>query len=81
MLELEAEREQRQRDYDKKLLLAKSKIDNVQVRVKVRKTITQFVQIKALGVRVRLVEPRGCKDFEVVLVDKVKNSKLEKCWE
>ncbi|XP_017340893.1 TNFAIP3-interacting protein 1 isoform X9 [Ictalurus punctatus] len=28
--ELEAEREQRQRDYDKKLLLAKSKIDNVQ---------------------------------------------------
>ena len=32
MLELEAEREQRQRDYDKKLLLAKSKIENVQVR-------------------------------------------------
>uniref|UniRef100_A0A8B9KL49 TNFAIP3 interacting protein 1 n=1 Tax=Astyanax mexicanus TaxID=7994 RepID=A0A8B9KL49_ASTMX len=31
VLELEAEREQRQRDYDKKLLLAKSKIDNVQV--------------------------------------------------
>uniref|UniRef100_A0A8C2PWN1 TNFAIP3-interacting protein 1 n=1 Tax=Cyprinus carpio TaxID=7962 RepID=A0A8C2PWN1_CYPCA len=30
VLELEAEREQRQRDYDKKLLLAKSKIDNVQ---------------------------------------------------
>ncbi|XP_052373266.1 TNFAIP3-interacting protein 1 isoform X7 [Oncorhynchus keta] len=28
--ELEAEREQRQRDYDKKLLLAKSKIENVQ---------------------------------------------------
>lgn len=33
VLELEAEREQRQRDYDKKLLLAKSKIENVQVRV------------------------------------------------
>lgn len=33
MLELEAEREQRQRDYDKKLLLAKSKIENVQVRL------------------------------------------------
>lgn len=32
VLELEAEREQRQRDYDKKLLLAKSKIENVQVR-------------------------------------------------
>lgn len=32
MMELEAEREQRQRDYDKKLLLAKSKIENVQVR-------------------------------------------------
>ena len=31
VLELEAEREQRQRDYDKKLLLAKSKIENVQV--------------------------------------------------
>uniref|UniRef100_A0A3P8NGD1 TNFAIP3-interacting protein 1 n=1 Tax=Astatotilapia calliptera TaxID=8154 RepID=A0A3P8NGD1_ASTCA len=30
VLELEAEREQRQRDYDKKLLLAKSKIENVQ---------------------------------------------------
>uniref|UniRef100_A0A8C2HCP7 TNFAIP3 interacting protein 1 n=1 Tax=Cyprinus carpio TaxID=7962 RepID=A0A8C2HCP7_CYPCA len=30
VLELEAERELRQRDYDKKLLLAKSKIDNVQ---------------------------------------------------
>ncbi|XP_051945215.1 TNFAIP3-interacting protein 1-like isoform X2 [Xyrauchen texanus] len=30
ILELEAEREQKQRDYDKKLLLAKSKIDNVQ---------------------------------------------------
>ncbi|XP_051505950.1 TNFAIP3-interacting protein 1-like isoform X1 [Myxocyprinus asiaticus] len=30
VLELEAEREQKQRDYDKKLLLAKSKIDNVQ---------------------------------------------------
>ncbi|XP_076862268.1 TNFAIP3-interacting protein 1 isoform X2 [Brachyhypopomus gauderio] len=30
VLELETEREQRQRDYDKKLLLAKSKIDNVQ---------------------------------------------------
>lgn len=34
VLELEAEREQRQRDYDKKLLLAKSKIENVQVRIK-----------------------------------------------
>lgn len=33
VLELEAEREQRQRDYDKKLLLAKSKIENVQVRI------------------------------------------------
>lgn len=33
VLELEAEREQRQRDYDKKLLLAKSKIENVQVRM------------------------------------------------
>ncbi|KTF79594.1 hypothetical protein cypCar_00014604 [Cyprinus carpio] len=33
VLELEAEREQRQRDYDKKLLLAKSKIDNVQICV------------------------------------------------
>ncbi|XP_070401824.1 TNFAIP3-interacting protein 1 isoform X4 [Nothobranchius furzeri] len=32
VVELEAEREQRQRDYDKKLLLAKSKIENVQVR-------------------------------------------------
>jgi TolA-binding protein len=31
VVELEAEREQRQRDYDKKLLLAKSKIENVQV--------------------------------------------------
>ncbi|XP_061541927.1 TNFAIP3-interacting protein 1 isoform X1 [Phycodurus eques] len=30
VLELEAEREQRQRDYEKKLLLAKSKIENVQ---------------------------------------------------
>ncbi|KAK7915436.1 hypothetical protein WMY93_011197 [Mugilogobius chulae] len=30
VMELEAEREQRQRDYDKKLLLAKSKIENVQ---------------------------------------------------
>ncbi|CAL8305174.1 unnamed protein product [Arctogadus glacialis] len=30
VVELEAEREQRQRDYDKKLLLAKSKIENVQ---------------------------------------------------
>ncbi|XP_052005969.1 TNFAIP3-interacting protein 1 isoform X2 [Xyrauchen texanus] len=30
VLELEADREQKQRDYDKKLLLAKSKIDNVQ---------------------------------------------------
>ncbi|XP_072530413.1 TNFAIP3-interacting protein 1 isoform X4 [Salminus brasiliensis] len=30
VFELEAEREQKQRDYDKKLLLAKSKIDNVQ---------------------------------------------------
>ncbi|XP_041929935.1 TNFAIP3-interacting protein 1 isoform X1 [Alosa sapidissima] len=30
VLELETEREQRQRDYDKKLLLAKSKIENVQ---------------------------------------------------
>ncbi|XP_054453649.1 TNFAIP3-interacting protein 1 isoform X2 [Anoplopoma fimbria] len=30
VIELEAEREQRQRDYDKKLLLAKSKIENVQ---------------------------------------------------
>ena len=30
---MEAEREQRQRDYDKKLLLAKSKIENVQVRI------------------------------------------------
>lgn len=33
VLELETEREQRQRDYDKKLLLAKSKIENVQVRI------------------------------------------------
>lgn len=37
MLELEAEREQRQRDYDKKLLLAKSKIENVQVRIQMWK--------------------------------------------
>lgn len=37
VLELEAEREQRQRDYDKKLLLAKSKIENVQVRMQRRK--------------------------------------------
>lgn len=36
VLELEAEREQRQRDYDKKLLLAKSKIENVQVRMQRR---------------------------------------------
>ena len=33
VVELEAEREQRQRDYDKKLLLAKSKIENVQVGI------------------------------------------------
>lgn len=38
MLELEAEREQRQRDYDKKLLLAKSKIENVQVRMQEHKS-------------------------------------------
>ncbi|XP_061090772.1 TNFAIP3-interacting protein 1 isoform X3 [Conger conger] len=38
--ELEAEREQRQRDYDKKLLLAKSKIENLQAEKEVLSTET-----------------------------------------
>ncbi|XP_064182484.1 TNFAIP3-interacting protein 1 isoform X1 [Anguilla rostrata] len=38
--ELEAEREQRQRDYDKKLLLAKSKIENLQAEKEVLGTET-----------------------------------------
>ncbi|KAJ8246569.1 hypothetical protein GJAV_G00252900 [Gymnothorax javanicus] len=38
--ELEAEREQRQRDYDKKLLLAKSKIENLQAEKDVLNTET-----------------------------------------
>lgn len=45
VLELEAEREQRQRDYDKKLLLAKSKIENVQVRMGKQKRWRSFMFI------------------------------------
>lgn len=46
VLELEAEREQRQRDYDKKLLLAKSKIENVQVRARGHKAHVKNVQTR-----------------------------------
>lgn len=48
VLELEAEREQRQRDYDKKLLLAKSKIENVQVRMGKQKSFDPILNSEYL---------------------------------
>ncbi len=67
VLELEAEREQRQRDYDKKLLLAKSKIENVQVRIQgckapqIRNTEKMFKLLQGRCFNVLLVYISGGK--------------------
>ncbi|KAJ3587533.1 hypothetical protein NHX12_011130 [Muraenolepis orangiensis] len=55
--ELEAEREQRQRDYDKKLLLAKSKIENVQGEKECLNTETTELKQKALEEALNLHPP------------------------
>ncbi|XP_055744298.1 TNFAIP3-interacting protein 1-like isoform X6 [Salvelinus fontinalis] len=55
--ELEAEREQRQRDYDKKLLLAKSKIENVQGEKECLNSETTELKKKALEKALNLHPP------------------------
>ncbi|KAG9340914.1 hypothetical protein JZ751_020107 [Albula glossodonta] len=59
--ELEAEREQKQRDYDKKLLLAKSKIENLQGEKEVLNTETGELRQKALEEALNLHSPSAAQ--------------------
>ncbi|XP_064874385.1 TNFAIP3-interacting protein 1-like isoform X1 [Oncorhynchus nerka] len=75
--ELEAEREQRQRDYDKKLLLAKSKIENVQGEKECLNSETTELKQKVRYLQDQLLPLSKQRDYQEKEIQRL-NRALEK---
>ncbi|XP_038868459.1 TNFAIP3-interacting protein 1-like isoform X1 [Salvelinus namaycush] len=75
--ELEAEREQRQRDYDKKLLLAKSKIENVQGEKECLNSETTELKKKVRYLQDQLLPLSKQRDYQEKEIQRL-NRALEK---